>query len=324
MMSCHQEEHQSFLSFAQLVLKGQADSLRHMASSLDGTFDQIVRRLLVTEGRIAVTGMGKSGHVARKVAATLSSTGSPAYFIHPAEASHGDLGMVSRQDAIIAFSNSGETAELCDIILFALRHGIPVIGVTKRAESFLARHADHVLLLVDDPEACPLGCSPTTSTTLQMALGDAIALSLLKARGFKAEDFHRFHPGGRLGRKLMTVREIMHSGESLPLASPDSLMADVLCTMTGKGFGCVGIVERRILVGIITDGDLRRHMYDGLLDLTAREVMSRNPVTVEERCIAAKALGIMQSSKITSLYVVRDGEPIGIVNVHDCLRAGVN
>ena len=323
-MISQNKEQQTFLPFAQRVLKEQAHSLRHMASSLDATFDRIVDRLLATEGRIAVTGMGKSGHVARKVAATLSSTGSPAYFIHPAEASHGDLGMVSRQDAVIAFSNSGETAELCDIILFASRHGIPVIGVTKRPESFLARHADHVLLLPDDPEACPLGCAPTTSTTLQMALGDAIALSLLKARGFKAEDFHRFHPGGRLGRKLMTVREIMHGGDSLPLVSPESRMADVLCVMTGKGFGCVGIVEGGILVGIITDGDLRRHMNDGLLGLDAREVMSRNPVTIEESCLAAKALGIMQSSKITSLYVVRDGEPIGIVNVHDCLRAGVN
>lgn len=323
-MKGQNEEQQTFMAFGQRVLKEQAHSLRHMAASLDATFDCIVDRLLTTEGRIAVTGMGKSGHVARKVAATLSSTGSPAYFIHPAEASHGDLGMVSRQDAVIAFSNSGETTELCDIILFASRHGIPVIGVTKRSQSFLARHADYVLLLPDDPEACPLGCAPTTSTTLQMALGDAIALSLLKARGFKAEDFHRFHPGGRLGRKLMTVREIMHGGDSLPLASPDSRMGDVLCVMTGKGFGCVGIVEGRILVGIITDGDLRRHMNDGLLDLDAREVMSRNPVSVEEGCLAAKALGIMQSSQITSLYVVRDGEPIGIVSVHDCLRAGVN
>lgn len=323
-MNCHHEEHQSFLIFAQRVLNGQADSLRHMASSLDATFDKIVDRLLTTEGRIAITGMGKSGHVARKVAATLSSTGTPAYFIHPAEASHGDLGMVSRQDAVIAFSNSGETAELSDIILFASRHGIPVIGVTKRPESFLARHADYILLLPNDPEACPLGCAPTTSTTLQMALGDAIALSLLKARGFKAEDFHRFHPGGRLGRKLMTVREIMHGSDSLPLASPESGMDDVLCVMTGKGFGCVGIVEGGILVGIITDGDLRRHMNNGLLGLEAREVMSCNPITVEESCLAAKALGIMQSSKITSLYIVRNGEPIGIVSVHDCLRAGVN
>ena len=232
--------------------------------------------------------------------------------------------MMSRNDAVIAFSNSGETAELSDILLFASRHGIPVIGVTKRNDSFLARHADHVLLLPNEPEACPIGCAPTTSTTLQMALGDAIALSLLKAKGFGAEDFHRFHPGGQLGRKLLTVREVMHVGEALPLASLGSPMMEVLCVMTGKGFGCVGIVEKGILVGIITDGDLRRHMDGGLLEMTAERVMSRNPVSIDEGCLAAKALGIMQSSKITSLYVVREGEPVGILNVHDCLRAGVN
>ena len=259
----------SFVSFAGDTLKKQAEALWHMAEDLDGSFDEVIRCLLSISGRIAVSGMGKSGHVARKVAATLASTGSPAYFIHPAEASHGDLGMMSRHDAVIAFSNSGETAELNDIILFASRHGIPITGVTKRGDSFLARHADYVLLLPNEPEACPIGCAPTTSTTLQMALGDAIALSLLKARGFGAEDFHRFHPGGRLGRKLMTVREIMHVGEALPLASLDSPMTEILCIMTGKGFGCVGIMEKGILVGIITDGDLRRHMDGGLLGLTA-------------------------------------------------------
>ena len=263
------EEMGSFVPFAGDTLKKQAESLWHMAEDLDDSFDEVIRCLLSISGRIAVTGMGKSGHVARKVAATLASTGSPAYFIHPAEASHGDLGMVSRHDAVIAFSNSGETAELSDIILFASRHGVPITGVTKRGDSFLARHADHVLLLPNEPEACPIGCAPTTSTTLQMALGDAIALSLLKARGFGAEDFHRFHPGGRLGRKLMTVREIMHIGEALPLASLDSPMTEILCIMTGKGFGCVGIMEKGILVGIITDGDLRRHMDGGLLGLTA-------------------------------------------------------
>lgn len=314
----------SYIQFAKSVLCKEADSLNHLSETLNHVFDDVIRCLLNITGRIAVTGMGKSGHVAKKVAATLSSTGSPAYFIHPAEASHGDLGMLSGHDAVIAFSNSGETAELSDIILFASRFGIPVTAVTKYPGSFLARHADHVLLLPDDPEACPIGCAPTTSTTLQMALGDAIALSLLSARGFKEEDFHRFHPGGRLGRKLMVVREIMHSGISVPLLTPDSKMPDVICTMTGKGLGCVGIVEGGILVGIITDGDLRRHMDGKLLDMTARQVMSSNPITVEEDCLAAKALGIMQSSKITSLFIVSAGEPVGIVHIHDCLRAGVN
>lgn len=331
-----------FISLARDVLNQQADALRLMAEGLDAAFGGALECLLRIQGRIAVTGMGKSGHVAAKVAATLSSTGSPAYFIHPAEASHGDLGMMSGQDAVLAFSNSGETVELADIILFSARHGMPVIGVTKNADSFLGRHADHVLVLPSVPEACPIGCAPTTSTTLQMALGDAIALGLLDARGFKPEDFRQFHPGGSLGRKLLAVGEIMHTGDELPLVRPDASMADTLCVMTGKGFGCAGIVADGLdgkvgkdgrggepagegaLIGVITDGDLRRHMGPDIFRLPARAVMSAHPFVLTRDCLAAKALGSMQRRKITNAFVVDEGRPVGIVNVHDLLRAGIS
>lgn len=316
---------EEILALGRDVLAQQSKALQRMAEELNTTFADTIELLLHLSGRIAVTGMGKSGHVARKVAATLSSTGSPAYFIHPAEASHGDLGMLSVHDAVIAFSNSGDTAELSDILVFASRYGLPVIGVTKRRDSLLGRHSDQLLLLPDVPEACPIGCAPTTSTTLMMALGDAVALALLQARGFRAEDFHRFHPGGRLGRKLMLVREIMHGGDAMPLCPPDMLMKDVLYIMTGKGFGCAGITDAEgKLAGIITDGDLRRHMGSSLLELRASEVMSVHPVTIEADSLVAKALGTMQARAITSLFITREGKPEGIINVHDCLRSGVN
>ncbi|MCH5277282.1 MAG: KpsF/GutQ family sugar-phosphate isomerase [Desulfovibrionaceae bacterium] len=314
----------SSLPLARRVLSQQADALNLLASRLDASFDQALDCLLNTAGRVAVTGMGKSGHVAAKVAATLASTGTPAYFIHPAEASHGDLGMMSARDAVLAFSNSGETAELSDIVLFAARHGMPVLAVTRNAGSFLARHADHVLLVPDVPEACPIGCAPTTSTTLQMALGDALALALLEARGFRPEDFHEFHPGGSLGRALLVVGDIMHVGDALPLTRPGDSMSDALVIMTGKGFGCVGVLEDGRLTGMITDGDLRRHMGPGLLAQAVREVMSPHPLTLERDCLAARALGLLQRRAITNAFVVDgDGRPVGILNVHDLLRAGV-
>ena len=315
---------ESSLPLARRVLVQQADALNLLASRLDASFDRALDCLLATAGRVAVTGMGKSGHVAAKVAATLSSTGTPAYFIHPAEASHGDLGMMSAKDAVLAFSNSGETAELSDIVLFAARHGIPVLAVTRNADSFLARHADHVLLLPDVPEACPIGCAPTTSTTLQMALGDALALGLLEARGFRPEDFHEFHPGGSLGRALLMVADIMHTGEALPLARPDDSMSEALVVMTSKGFGCVGVLEDGRLTGMITDGDLRRHMGPDLLTRPVREVMFPHPLTLECDCLAARALGLLQRRAITNAFVVDEaGRPVGILHVHDLLRAGV-
>lgn len=252
--------------FAASVLQQEARALTLMAAGLSSAFYDAVSCLYGISGRIAVTGMGKSGHVARKVAATLASTGSPAYFIHPGEASHGDLGMLATGDAVLAFSNSGNTAELSDIVLYAARRNIPLTGVTRNADSLLGKHATHILLLPPVPEADPLDCAPTTSTTLQMALGDALALTLMRRRGCSPEEFHRWHPGGSLGRKLLTVREIMHTGEDMPLLPASARMPDVLMLMTGKGFGVAGILEKNRLAGIITDGDLRRHMGPALMD----------------------------------------------------------
>lgn len=314
----------SFLPLARRVLAQQADALNLLAERLNPVFDAALACLLGVESRIAVTGMGKSGHVAAKVAATLSSTGSPAYFIHPAEASHGDLGMMSSRDAVLAFSQSGDTAELSDIVLFAARHAMPVVAVTKNAHSFLGRHADHVLLLPDVPEACPIGCAPTTSTTMQMALGDALALALLEARGFKPEDFHQFHPGGSLGRALLMVGDVMHGGDALPLVRPEASMSDTLVVMSAKGFGCAGVIRDERLVGMITDGDLRRHMGPDLLARPAGKVMSPRPFTLRRDCLAARALGRLQERQITNAFVVDEDErPVGILNVHDLLRAGI-
>ncbi len=311
------------VGFAAAVLRQEAHALTLLARGLNTAFCAIVDCLYNIKGRIAVTGMGKSGHVARKVAATLASTGSPAYFIHPGEASHGDLGMLASGDAVLAFSNSGNTAELSDIVLYAARRNIPLIGVTRNADSMLGKHATHILPLPLVSEADPLNCAPTTSTTLQMALGDALALTLMRRRGCSPEEFHRWHPGGSLGRKLLTVREIMHTGEDLPLLPPSALMPDVLMLMTGKGFGVAGIIENNRLAGIITDGDLRRHMGPALMDKTARQVMHPDPVVVNEDTLAVAALRLMQENRITSLFVTREGKPVGILNVHDCLRAEV-
>lgn len=317
------KERQDELGFAAAVLRQEAHALALLACGLNDAFCEATDYLYGIKGRIAVTGMGKSGHVARKVAATLASTGSPAYFIHPGEASHGDLGMLASDDAILAFSNSGNTAELSDIILYAARRNIPLIGVTRNADSLLGKNATHILLLPLVPEADPLDCAPTTSTTLQMALGDALALTLMRRRGCSPEEFHHWHPGGSLGRKLLTVKEIMHEGEDMPLLPVSALMPDVLMLMTGKGFGVAGILEKDRLAGIITDGDLRRHMGPALMDKKAKQVMHPNPVVVSEDTLAVAALRLMQENKITSLFVTSEGKPVGILNVHDCLRAGV-
>ena len=292
------------------VLLQEADALRQLANGLDAVFDEAVDCLLHISGRIAVTGMGKSGHVARKVAATLSSTGSPAFFIHPAEASHGDLGMLGKGDAVLAFSNSGETLELVDTIEYA----------TQRRESTLGRHADYVLALPQIPEACPIGCAPTTSTTMQLALGDALALTLLQARGFRPEDFRQFHPGGRLGKKLRLLKEIMHRGDALPLARPDTPMGDVIYIMSSKGFGAVGIVEDDLhLVGFISDGDLRRHMAPDLLQKTARDIMSPHPFSLSPDCLVERAIALLSEHKITSSFVIEKEKVTGFIHMHDLL-----
>ncbi|WP_300808591.1 KpsF/GutQ family sugar-phosphate isomerase [uncultured Desulfovibrio sp.] len=302
------------------VLLQEADALRQLANGLDAVFDEAVDCLLHISGRIAVTGMGKSGHVARKVAATLSSTGSPAFFIHPAEASHGDLGMLGKGDAVLAFSNSGETLELVDTIEYAARNRLPLLAVTQRRESTLGRHADYVLALPQIPEACPIGCAPTTSTTMQLALGDALALTLLQARGFRPEDFRQFHPGGRLGKKLRLLKEIMHRGDALPLARPDTPMGDVIYIMSSKGFGAVGIVEDDLhLVGFISDGDLRRHMAPDLLQKTARDIMSPHPFSLSPDCLVERAIALLSEHKITSSFVIEREKVTGFIHMHDLL-----
>ena len=313
------------LACARRVLRLEAEGLEALARSLDEGFTEALDLLDGRTGRVVVTGIGKSGHVARKIAATLSSTGTPALFVHPAEASHGDLGMIEPEgDAVIALSNSGETTELADLVAYAKRFHIPLIAITGRADSALAQAADVALVLPASAEASPMGLAPTTSTTVMLALGDAIAVALLERKGFSPDRFHALHPGGRLGRMLLKVADLMHRGEEVPLASGDTAMADALLVMTNKRFGCVAIVDGDgVLQGVITDGDLRRHMSPGLLDLRAAEVMTRAPRTIGADALASEAVGLMNSNTITNLFVVEDGRPVGILHIHDCLRAGV-
>lgn len=312
------------IAVAGRVLRLEAEALIDLAAGLDAGFGRAVGLLGRITGRVVVTGMGKSGHVARKIAATLASTGTPALWVHPGEASHGDLGMIAKDDAVIALSNSGDTAELADIVAYAKRFRIPLIGITRRTHSSLAEQSDVALILPASPEACPLGLAPTTSTTMMMALGDALAVALLERRGFSAADFKVFHPGGQLGRQLLRVTELMHKGADLPLAPLDIRVCDAILVMTAKSFGCVGLTgpDGR-LAGIITDGDLRRHMNPDLLGRPAASVMTADPKTIRTSALAGEALGIMNAMAITSLFVTDDGRPVGIIHIHDCLRAGV-
>lgn len=317
------------LEAARRVLALEAEALASLSDSLDERFAQAVSQLAGATGRVVVTGMGKSGHVARKIAATLSSTGTPSLFVHPAEASHGDLGMIVAGDAVLALSNSGETPELADLVGHAKRFGLPLVGITGRAESALARAADVALVLPEAPEACPMGLAPTTSTTMQLALGDAIAVALLTRRGFTAADFRVFHPGGKLGARLSRVRDLMHGPAELPLAPPGTAMDAAIVAMTARRFGCLGVqgADGRLL-GIITDGDLRRALEAGggaaLLGRTAEQVMTRAPRTVQPETLAAEALHLMNARSITALFVVdAEGRPVGILHIHDLLRAGV-
>jgi len=305
------------------VLRSEADALHALAQTLDQNFDAVVQKFCAITGRVIVSGMGKSGHVGRKIAATLASTGTPAYFVHPGEASHGDLGMIAPDDAVLALSNSGETFELGDLIAYTRRFQIPLIAITSGLESELAQRADIALLLPKLPEACPLELAPMTSTTLMLGLGDALAAALMTARGFTAEDYSHFHPGGKLGRKLLKVSDVMHAGDELPLCAPETPMSEVLVLISAKRFGCVGVVAKNKLIGIITDGDLRRHMSEHLLNERADAVMTAAPRTVRPNALAAEALAQI-SGRITCLFVVDDGgAPIGIVHIHDLLRAGV-
>jgi arabinose-5-phosphate isomerase len=315
----------SALESARRVLETEIAGLQDLSRALDERFTQAVDLLNKVRGRVIVTGMGKSGHIARKIAATLASTGSPAQYVHPGEASHGDLGMITAADAVIAMSNSGETAELSDIVAYVKLKRIPFISITGRADSVLAKAADVSLVVPDSPEACPLSLAPTTSTTVMLALGDAIAVTLLERRGFSPDDFRLLHPGGQLGSRLIRAVDIMRSGTELPLVSVDTPMTETILEMTAKQLGCVGVkaADGR-LSGIITDGDLRRHMEDDILAMTASEVMTPNPKTVGDDALAAQVLAMMNENKITTFFVVVDGEPRGIVHIHDILRTGLS
>ncbi len=303
------------------VIRREARALDALADALGDSFSKAVSLLMAAKGRVIVSGMGKSGHIARKIAATFASTGTPAHFVHPAEASHGDLGMVAEGDVLIVLSNSGETSELADILAHAKRFAIPLIGVAGRAGSTLMRQADVAILLPEVPEACETGIVPTTSTTMTLALGDALAIALMEHRAFTPDHFRMFHPGGKLGARLLRVRDLMHAD---PPLVPETLeMGQVLLAITRSGFGVVGVTDATgDLAGIITDGDLRRHL-DGLMSHTAGEVMTRNPRTIGVEALAGEALAVMNDRKITCLLVTEGLTAIGILHVHDCLRAGV-
>ncbi len=321
------ERAQAAVQSALRTLDAEGGGIDALAAALrDGlgeAFAAAVEAISGAQGRVIVTGMGKSGHIGRKIASTLASIGTPALFVHPAEASHGDLGMITRSDVILALSWSGETAELKNITDYSQRHSIALIAITATPDSALAKNADIVLALPQAREACPHNLAPTTSALMQLALGDALAIALLESHGFTAVDFGLLHPGGKLGVLLKAVREFMHSGASVPLAALGTRMSDAILEMTTKGFGCVGIVDQSgQLVGIVTDGDLRRHMRDNLLDAKVDEVMTARPKTVRPDQLISETLELLNSMKVTALFVVETGKPVGIIHVHDLLRAG--
>lgn len=313
---------QSDIACARQVLDHARNGLQALGDNLGDSFVAALDTFSKISGRVIVTGVGKSGHVGRKIAATLASTGTPALFVHAGEASHGDMGMIGKTDAVLAISNSGEANELRDVVAYTRRFGIPLIAITSRTQSSLATGADVVLTLPPVGEACAVVEAPTTSTTLTLALGDAIAVALLERRGFTADDYKVFHPGGQLGRKLFKVEELMHTGDEVPLVKPGTPMAEVVPYMTSKTFGVAGVIDGAgKLVGIVTDGDLRRHI-NSLLTLTAGDVMTKAPKATSRNMLAAEALRRMNEWKIGCVFVVEDGKPVGILRLHDVLHAG--
>ncbi|MEX0276010.1 MAG: SIS domain-containing protein [Ruegeria sp.] len=319
-------DNESFLKTARQVVTDEARALDVLSEGLNDDFAEAVQLILNATGRIIVSGIGKSGHIGHKIAATLASTGTPAYFVHPAEASHGDLGMVSKGDVVLAISNSGEAPELANLLTFTRRFGIPLIGLSSKPESTLMKQADVHLLIPSLGEACGFGMVPSISTTLTLAMGDALAIALMKYRDFRPEHFRDFHPGGKLGAQLSKVSDLMHT--DTPIVASGTAMSEALLVMSQKGFGVVGVVDADSrLLGIVTDGDLRRHMK-GLLELTVDEVMTANPRTIgpDELAESAVALMTMQKPKITCLFVVdpqTEGRAQGILHIHDCLRVGL-
>jgi arabinose-5-phosphate isomerase len=311
---------------ARRVLTLEADALQQLAESLEGAFEDAVTLLMQTKGRVILAGIGKSGHIGHKIASTLSSTGTPAFFVHPSEASHGDLGMITPLDTLIVLSFSGETSELFDIINYAKRFNISLIAITRKADSTLSKAANVTLLLPPAPEACPMGLAPTTSTTLMVALGDALAVTLLKRKGFSKSDFKSLHPGGLLGKRLLHVFDIMRVYDELPLVLKGTPMSEAIVEMTEKGFGCIGVLDgAKKLMGVITDGDLRRHMNPSLLSFMVEDVMTVSPKTIFASSFAAEAVGFMNLKSITNLFVLEEstGELVGLLRLHDCLKAGV-
>lgn len=311
---------------ARRVIKTEINGLTALSQGLGSEFGSVVAQLQNLKGRVITAGVGKSGHVARKIAATLASTGTPSLFVHPTEASHGDMGMITGEDAVIALSRSGETKELADMIAYCKRYGVLLIAMTNSNASTLGKAADLILQLPDTPEACAVTGAPTTSTTLQMALGDALAVALLEARGFTAGDFKNLHPGGALGAQLTLVSDLMHTGDEIPLVSENTKMPQALEELSKKGFGCVGLVsDDETLVGIITDGDIRRGLDQDLLNANARLIMTRAPKSVSADTLAAEALHMMTAEhpKVMQLFVLDGKKPVGILHMHDLLRAGL-
>ena len=309
--------------WAEAVVAVEASALESLRSALPADLPAVVEVVSQIEGRLIVTGVGKSGHIARKIAATLASTGTPAQAIHPAEASHGDLGMITTQDACLAISKSGETTELADVIAYCARFGVPLIAMTENPKSTLAQAANYCLTLPAVQEACAIGMAPTSSTTVAMVMGDALAVCLMRQKGFSPDDFRDFHPGGKLGAQLLTVDALMHAGDALPIVAPDTPMGDALVVMTGKGLGVAAVCDETGLIGVITDGDLRRKL-DGLLTHQAGEICTRHPKTVGPAALASEATRIMNDNGITALCVVNEkNQLVGIIHLHDCLREGV-
>ena len=312
------------LAAARRVVSQESRALARLSESLTERFVVATEILAATRGRIVVSGMGKSGHIANKMAATFASTGAPALFVHPAEASHGDLGMITDADTLLMLSNSGETPELADLVNYGKRFRIPLVAIVGRAPSTLAEAATVALVLPNEPEAGTLGLAPTTSTIMMLALGDALAVALLERKGLTADDFKIYHPGGKLGRRLVRVADIMHAGNDLPLVPADTAMAEALIVMTAKRLGCVGAVDGDgTLAGIVTDGDLRRHMDAQLLQRSVCEVMTTDPITIHAGALGVEAVHLMNRCQITSLFVTEERRPVGVVHVHDCLRAGL-
>ena len=316
---------QEIIAQGRHVLDMEADAIKSLSQTLGEAFCDAIDMMLQTKGRIIVTGMGKSGHIGKKIAATLASVGTPAFFVHPAEASHGDLGMLTTEDTILALSNSGESKELADIIAFAHRFGIKMICMVGNANSTLAKASDIILCYPPFEEACSFGMAPTTSTTLSLALGDALAMTLLELKGFTKELYRDRHPGGKLGAMLLKVKELMAKGSDMPVVSEGTTMTQALIEMTGKSLGCVGVIDANgRLIGMITDGDLRRHMSPSLLSLTVDEVMTKSPKTINGEMLAAEAVRFMNEKKITNVFAVdTDGKPEGLLHIHQCMQAGV-